>query len=561
MASVNLSGNNNNYYRIEAGSAEGTWQLTLPSQNDTLATLGDVQLLGSPWKFKGKADITAPLPDNNVDGPFVAGDAWINMVEGKPNVEWVGLDPDKIIPKDALIVLADDDMWHELSSSEIDPIFQAHVAYTINYGDLDNWNMAFSWGNHKNEGYLTSQMANALGYGDYNNSIWADPATKARISNWDMAFGWGNHANQNYITEKSAIAYGYGDYNNSVWSQEETKAKIPLWDEAHSWGDHHAEKYLTEVKTLGSILDVSVPLAQTDEVLTAVRDTDGNLEWVSKPVNVIVDGELIFKGTIDATSEPPKVTPSAGHIYVNIGGAENPNDQYDLLGDWAPVTQAKYGDKLAYGDDNAWHNIGNASVGTDLTSFNAINNPTTVKGGELHYNNNTGVFTYFKTDAFTQSETLEKLSEKANTKDVYSKSEVYTQEQVDNLLEDYAPKDSVYTIEQVDELIQDLRINDVVFINKNVVDEKGFTLGNGYNGMTAGPVTILGEPVIENDSEWTVVGGATGGDVMTSIFDVKGTPMYQEFQGLKKQVHKVKDLEEEISELKGMIKQLIKGIK
>ena len=39
---------------------QGTWALTLPSQNDTLATLADVFQLGSPWKFRGTADITIP---------------------------------------------------------------------------------------------------------------------------------------------------------------------------------------------------------------------------------------------------------------------------------------------------------------------------------------------------------------------------------------------------------------------------------------------------------------------------------------------------------------------
>ena len=49
------------------------------------------------------------------------GDAWVNEVNGTPNAEWVGLDVNKMIPKDALIVLDEDGDWHELSSSEIDP--------------------------------------------------------------------------------------------------------------------------------------------------------------------------------------------------------------------------------------------------------------------------------------------------------------------------------------------------------------------------------------------------------------------------------------------------------
>ena len=75
MASLNLSGNNNNYYKIQAGDTEGSWVLTLPSQNDTLATLKDVELLGSPWTFKGTISVTGPAPAGAVQG-----DAWINKI-------------------------------------------------------------------------------------------------------------------------------------------------------------------------------------------------------------------------------------------------------------------------------------------------------------------------------------------------------------------------------------------------------------------------------------------------------------------------------------------------
>ena len=563
MASLNLSGNNNNYYRIEAGDKEGTWSLTLPSQNDTLATLADVFQLGSPWKFKGTANVTITAPTD-----VVAGDAYINDTQGFPDSSWLGLAADKEIPVDALIVFDEEGKWHELSSSEIDPVFQASVAYTINQGDLANWNMAFGWGNHASEGYLTKRTADILGYGDYNNSTWADPATQAKISNWDMAFAWGNHASMKYLTQQSAIAFGYGDYNNSIWADEGTKNKIPLWDAAHGWGNHNDKGYITEVKALNDIGDVSVPLAQTDEVLTAVRDEEGNLEWQSKTVNVIVEGELLFKGAIDATAENPREDPSAGHIYVHTGGEANPNTEYDLLSAWAPVEKAKYGAKLAYGDDDKWHNIGNAGVGTDLDSFKVINSDEAVKGGELSYNKDTGLFTYFRTDAYTEAKTLELLGAKANVIDVYDKTETYNKTEINQLFIDIqevidgkADIGDSYTKLEADEILQGVRQNDVVFLNSNTVNEKGITVKEGWNGVTAGPVKIEGPTFIESGSEWTIVGGATGGDIMTSIFDVKGSPMYGELQAVKKEASKVAALEEEVQELKGMVKQLIKGIK
>jgi hypothetical protein len=65
--------------------------LTLPSQNDTLATLKDVELLGSPWTFKGTTSVTGPAPAGAVQG-----DAWINKTAGQPDSSWLGLAPNKV---------------------------------------------------------------------------------------------------------------------------------------------------------------------------------------------------------------------------------------------------------------------------------------------------------------------------------------------------------------------------------------------------------------------------------------------------------------------------------
>ena len=140
MASLNLSGNNNNYYKIQAGDTEGSWILTLPSQNDTLATLKDVELLGSPWTFKGTTSVTGPAPAGAVQG-----DAYVNKTAGQPDSSWLGLAPNKSIPVDALIVYDNIGQWHELSSSEIDPIFQASPAYGISNENIAAWDTTVDW--------------------------------------------------------------------------------------------------------------------------------------------------------------------------------------------------------------------------------------------------------------------------------------------------------------------------------------------------------------------------------------------------------------------------------
>ena len=561
MASLNLSGNNNNYYKIEAGDEQGTWALTLPSQNDTLATVSDVFQLGSPWKFKGGADVTSPVPKDQDGNPVsVAGDAWVNDTNGIPNAEWVGLDRSRMIPKDALLVLDDGGYWHELSSSEIDPIFQASPSSKITDIDIGKWNESWEWKDHADAGYLTQENAETLGYNAYGISIWSDPATQAKIPRWDDAYNWGDHRDgdegKKYLTEETDPVF------LASVAHDITATDVEHWDTAYGWGDHRdgkdGNKYLTEVKTLNSIGDVTVPTPATDEVLTAVV-SGNNVEWQSKKVNVIVKGELIFKGAIDAITQAPKETPEAGHIYVHNGGEENPNDEYALLSDWAPVEKAKFGAKLAYGDDKKWHNIGNAGVGTDLTSFNAINSDEVKVGGELTYDNTTGTFTYFKTDTYSTAELITKFSEKADKSDVYKKSETYNREEIHHLLTLKANKGESYSKDEADEILQGVRQNEAIFMNKNTVGDG--IIKSGWNGLSGGPMLQTGNVIIESDAAWTITGGGSGGAINTSIFELEATPMYAEFQAVKKRAERVAQLEEEVQELKGMVKQLIKGIK
>ena len=555
MASLNLSGNNNNYYKIQAGTEVGSWVLTLPSQNETLATLKDVELLGSPWTFKGTTNITEGAPLGSVQG-----DAWVNKKEGFPDPSWDGLLPNRKIPVDALIVYDSSKQWHELSSSEIDPIFQAHPAYSITAEQLVDWDTAHGWGDHRDgdEGkkYLTQESANNLGYDEYGKSVWAEDDTQAKITNWDAAFGWGDHKAMDYLVKEEDpvfLASPAGGID---------KEDIDNWNKAYSWEDHATFDYLTEVKTLNSIGDVNANSPKTDEVLTAVTDADGKVNWIPKKVNVIVEGELLFKGPVDATSEGPKEPAAVGHLYVNTYGSDEPYKQNDTNGQWGNVRQVKYGDKLAYGADSDWHVIGNAGIGTDLTSFSAVTDTaTSVKGGNLSYDSATGIFTYTTTDAFTEAETLEKLSKKADKDKVYIKEETYTQKEVDDLLDKKADVGDSYTKAEADAMIQEIRQNDVVFLNSNTVDERGIVIKGGWNGVSAGPIIQNGNVDLQDDAAWTITGGGAGGAVATSIYDLEATPMYAELQAVKKKAEKVAALEKEVQELKGMVKQLIKGIK
>jgi len=541
MASLNLAGNNNNYFKIQVpADAVESRLLTLPDQNGTIATLDDVFQLGSPWKFKGETNVNLAPPS-----PVNPGDAYVNKVAGQPNAGWVGLNPSRVIPVDALLVLDENNQWHELSSSEIDPIFQASPAGGITDLDITNWNEAHNWGDHGEAGYELKVNLGDMAYEDK-----ADYATAEQGAKADEAHGWGNHADAKYLTEELDPVF------NASPAATITNENITNWNEAWGWGDHSTEGYLKSVDKLDDIGDVSVGGAINDQVLSW---DSANSKWVPRKIDVLVDGELIFQGTVDATAEGPSVPPQPGHIWVHTGkGGDDQYTNFPAHAGWAPVTEVMYGDKLAYGNDNQWHNIGSAQQGTDLHAFKSEVNNTAVEGGDFYYSQDTGVMTYTKTDAYTKVAIDDKLKDKANVGDSYLKEDTYDSEQINLLLGDKADKSDTYTKAEVDEKFWFFH-NDGVFLNKNVID--GITINEGYNGMSAGPITLNGEANIDAGSEWSIVGSSSGGALQNTAFDYSGSPMYQEMMHIKKQAEKVKDLQEEVSELKGMIKQLIKGIK
>jgi len=541
MASLNLAGNNNNYFKIQVpADAVESRLLTLPDQNGTIATLDDVFQLGSPWKFKGETNVNLAPPS-----PVNPGDAYVNKVAGQPNAGWVGLNPSRVIPVDALLVLDENNQWHELSSSEIDPIFQASPAGGITDLDITNWNEAHNWGDHGEAGYELKVNLGDMAYEDK-----ADYATAEQGAKADEAHGWGNHADAKYLTEELDPVF------NASPAATITNENITNWNEAWGWGDHSTEGYLKSVDKLDDIGDVSVGGAINDQVLSW---DSANSKWVPRKIDVLVDGELIFQGTVDATAEGPSVPPQPGHIWVHTGkGGDDQYTNFPAHAGWAPVTEVMYGDKLAYGNDNQWHNIGSAQQGTDLHAFKSEVNNTAVEGGDFYYSQDTGVMTYTKTDAYTKVAIDDKLKDKANVGDSYLKEDTYDSEQINLLLGDKADKSDTYTKAEVDEKFWFFH-NDGVFLNRNVID--GITINEGYNGMSAGPITLNGEANIDAGSEWSIVGSSSGGALQNTAFDYSGSPMYQEMMHIKKQAEKVKDLQEEVSELKGMIKQLIKGIK
>ncbi|MBN1408604.1 MAG: LamG domain-containing protein [Calditrichaceae bacterium] len=121
--------------------------------------------------------------------------------------------------------------------SETDPIFNAHLASDITATDTSNWNEAHSWGDHSAEGYLTA----------YNET---DPVFDAHLTsditatdttNWNEAYGWGDHADEGYLTsynETDPIFTSHLSYGIMA-------SDTANWNDAFNWGDHSSAGYLT----------------------------------------------------------------------------------------------------------------------------------------------------------------------------------------------------------------------------------------------------------------------------------------------------------------------------
>jgi hypothetical protein len=148
------------------------------------------------------------------------------------------------------------------SFTETDPIYGVSVASGITNGDITNWDTAYGWGDHSLAGYLTSGNANnwdtAYGWGDHSNEGYlisaASGISSGDITTWDTAYGWGDHSTEGYLTSYSETDPVFGV---SVVSGI-TGGNITNWDSAYGWGDHSTVGYLTSYSETDPVYGVSV---------------------------------------------------------------------------------------------------------------------------------------------------------------------------------------------------------------------------------------------------------------------------------------------------------------
>ena len=133
------------------------------------------------------------------------------------DIDVTGLEADMVLKYDA-----DIDKWivaaDEGIIKETDPIFMESAASAIEYDDIDNWNEAYSWGDHADESYLETETDPVFA-----ESVASD-ITASDTTNWNEAYGWSDHSEAEYLTEEEDPVFA------SSVASDITQEDLESWD-------------------------------------------------------------------------------------------------------------------------------------------------------------------------------------------------------------------------------------------------------------------------------------------------------------------------------------------
>jgi hypothetical protein len=342
--------------------------------------------------------------DHHHDDDYAAIDHIHNISELNDDIGIIALETDPIFIKSPAYVITWEDVahfrlaysWGDHSvqgylTDELDPVFNAHVSSGITQVDIDRWNEAYAWGDHS--GAIDVELDPIF------TSSPAYTITVQDISDWNLAYSWGNHATVGYLTSET-------DPTVPDHVKDITQIDIDRWNETYGYGDHSIEGYLKDItnERLGDLLDVDFTVR--GPVSGDALIFNGSTWGANTP---FIDGGLRFMYVVDVMSDNPAADVRFGDIYIHIGA------DGDSALSWGPdginplvVTN---GDKLALGRDNQWHIIGNiySATGSDPGMF-SVTTGSAIDGGQLSYNNLTGEFTFRPADIsnFLEKDTLPK---------------------------------------------------------------------------------------------------------------------------------------------------------
>lgn len=192
--------------------------------------------------------------------------------------------------------------------------------------NISNWNIAFGWGDHADEGYLTS-------YTETDPVFTAHPAhgiTSTKIGQWDAAYGWGNHATQGYL--QSIATQSINSLNDVAIDSGTLVANQVLKWNGTSWinGTGGAG---TTINGLNDVGDVNITSVADNQILRYNASAE---EWRNESFTAGISLTDLSVTTATASSTPSLVYNNATGVFTYtppvISSFEVVNDTTPQLG-------------------------------------------------------------------------------------------------------------------------------------------------------------------------------------------------------------------------------------
>ena len=244
---------------------------------------------------------------------------------------------------------------------EQDPIFTNHVAYTITANDINNWNLAYSWGDHSVEGYIKGIGAftlNAL-----LDVVYTGTPSEGDIIKWYPTgingAGW-------YLADDSGVDYT---------AFEVVKPNpTPIVGGDLTYDNTNGKFTFTPAE------EYTLPIASTT-ILGGVK-VDGNT--INIDANGVITGAT--QGTVVTTDDTPPTNPNDGDLWWK-------SDEGQLKIWYQDVDSSAWIDTGGTGTVPGTGGGGGGGIGLgDLSVVKP--NPTASGAGDVTYDNTNGEFTY-----------------------------------------------------------------------------------------------------------------------------------------------------------------------
>lgn len=145
---------------------------------------------------------------------------------------------------------------------------------------------------------------------------------------------------------------------------------------------------------LNSLVDTQVTAPTDNQYLVW---SDASSAWVAKTPNA--KEALHYKGPIDLTSDAPSDVTAYedGDLFINTEAGPI-HDSWSIL---SPLN-ANGGELVVFTQPDIWEIIGGLGGGLTYDSFAVTNLPDAIGGGQLDYNNGTGVFSFSPADMLSR---------------------------------------------------------------------------------------------------------------------------------------------------------------